>query len=154
MPINKKNTKDEARSILLRHLELPKATRAVIVSYIKNPEIFHFLKNACDSIGVFLISNMNEAVLAGADIWITDVLDDSIPIQELSQKRIVPIIPMIPVYKDIFSEFDPMKFTGNAFIFQSIDQFQMFEKIIRALENMRYAGDKRMLLENVETITI
>ena len=43
-----------------------------------------------------------------------------------------------------------MKFLGNAFIFETADQFQMLEKLIRALENMRYAGDKRMLLDNVE----
>jgi hypothetical protein len=47
-----------------------------------------------------------------------------------------------------------MKFEGNAFIFDSINEFQMFEKLIRALENMRYAGDKRMLLANVEKIII
>lgn len=154
MPIHTKNKKDEARSILLRHLELPKVTRAIVVSYIKNPEIFLFLKNACDAIGVVLISETDDIILAWADIWITDAIDSATPILELSKKRIVPIVPKMDEYADVFSEFDPMKFTGNAFIFQTVNQFQMFEKLIRALENMRYAGDKRMLLENVESISL
>lgn len=86
--------------------------------------------------------------LAGADIWITDTLDESTPIVELSKNRVVPVIPASNNTR--FAEFDPMKFEGNAFIFEKANQFQMFEKLIQALENMRYAGDKRMLLANVE----
>lgn len=86
--------------------------------------------------------------IAWADIWITDNLDDTIPMQQLSQQRVVPVIPA-SIHR-AFSEFDPMKFEWNAFIFEKVNTFQMFEKLIRALENMRYAGDKRMLLQNVE----
>lgn len=86
--------------------------------------------------------------IVGADIWITDILDESIPLHILAQHRVVPVIPISS--DKSFSEFDPMKFEGNAFLFGEVNQFQMFEKLIRALENMRYAGDKRMLLQNVE----
>lgn len=86
--------------------------------------------------------------ILGADIWITDVLREDIPLQVLSQQRVVPVIPLSSDKN--FSEFDPMKFEGNAFLFEKANQFQMLEKLIRALENMRYAGDKRMLLQNVE----
>lgn len=102
------------------------------------------------AIGITLITDTNEMSISGSDIWISDFLDDSLPIAELSQNRVVPVIPMTVAYQGIFSEFDPMKFEGNAFIFEKVDQFMMFEKLIRALENMRYAGDKRMLLANVE----
>jgi hypothetical protein len=139
MPINKKNQKDEARAVLLRHLELPKSIRAVVVSYIKNSELLEFFTHACESIGVRLITDHQDMVLSGADIWITDTLDDSIPVEELAKKRVVPVVPVTEKYGDTFSEFDPMKFTGNAFVFQEVNQFQMFEKLIRALENMRYA---------------
>jgi hypothetical protein len=154
MPTNKKNQKDEDRATLLRHMELPKGTRAIVVSYIKSPEILKFIDSACQAIGVVLVTDTQDIVISGADIWITDSLDNSIPIEELSKKMVVPVVPLIDSYKDIFTEFDPMKFTGNSFIFQGVNQFQMFEKLIRALENMRYTGDKRMLLENVGTITL
>lgn len=42
-----------------------------------------------------------------------------------------------------------MQFEGNAFIYETLETFPLFEKIIRAFENMRYAGDRRVLLKNV-----
>ena len=148
MPNNPKNQKEEARSILLRHLWLPKGTRATVLSYIQDSEILSFMQSACQAIWVTLITTIDQMSMAGADIWITDVIDDAIPLIELAQHRVVPVIPVSGSKQ--FAEFDPMKFEGNAFIFEGESQFQMFEKLIRALENMRYAGDKRMLLANVE----
>ncbi|MBC7503390.1 hypothetical protein H7169_00250 [Candidatus Gracilibacteria bacterium] len=148
MTTNPKNKKEEARSVLLRHLGLPKGTRATVISYIRDPEISSFISIACNSIGVTLITEIDNISLSGADIWITDLLDESIPFLTLAQNRVVPIVPVSSSKQ--FSEFDPMRFEGNAFIFQSVDQFQIFEKLVRALENMRYAGDKRILLANVE----
>lgn len=148
MPINPKNKKEEARSILLRHLWLPKTTRATVLSYIREPQILSFIQDACDAIGVTLITQIDDMALSGADIWITDAIDTSTPLRELALHRVVPVVP---VSQDkIFTEFDPMKFEWNAFLFESVNQFQMFEKLIRALENMKYAGDRRMLLANVE----
>lgn len=148
MPINPKNQKEEKRVALLRHLGLPKGTRAIVLSYIKDPQIRIFFQSACTAIWVALITEIDDTAIVWADIWITDILDEAIPLQLLAQHRVVPVIP-ISSNKN-FSEFDPMKFEGNAFLFEWVSQFQMFEKLIRALENMRYAGDKRMLLQNVE----
>lgn len=148
MPITPKNKKDDERSALLRQLGFPKWTRAIVLSYIHDPEILSFFHDACLAIGVVLVTSIDEMTIAWADIWITDNLDDTIPMQQLSQQRVVPVIPA-SIHR-AFSEFDPMKFEWNAFIFEKVNTFQMFEKLIRALENMRYAGDKRMLLQNVE----
>ncbi len=148
MPINSKNKKENERANLLRSLNLPKWTRAIALSYIRDSHILAFFRNACEAIGVTLITTIDDLAIAWADIWITDRIDDTIPMQTLSEQRVVPVVP-VSVNK-VFSEFDPMKFEWNAFIFDKVDSFQMFEKLIRALENMRYAGDKRMLLQNVE----
>lgn len=148
MPTNPKNQKEESRANLLRHLWLPKGTRSIVLSYIQDKTIGLFMQSACDAIGVTLITSIDTMSLAGADIWITDILDDTIPLIDLAQYRVVPVVPVSA--SPLFVEFDPMKFEGNAFIFDTVNQFQMFEKLIQALENMRYAGDKRMLLTNVE----
>ena len=148
MAINPKNQKEEARTVLLRHLGLPKSTRATVISYIKDPQIHSFLSIACQSIGVTLITDIDNISLSGADIWITDTIDDTIPLLALAQNRVVPVVPLSNSKQ--FSEFDPMRFEGNAFIFEQVNQFQIFEKLIRALENMRYSGDRRLLLANVE----
>ncbi len=145
---NAKNQKEESRANLLRQLWLPKESRSIVLSYIQDREIALFMQSACDSIWVTLITSIDALALVGADIWITDILFDTIPIATLAQNRVVAVIPTSQ--SKVFSEFDPMKFEWNAFIFESVNQFQMFEKLIRALENMRYAGDKRMLLANVE----
>jgi hypothetical protein len=42
-----------------------------------------------------------------------------------------------------------MKFEGNAFLFEKVDEYQMFASLVRYLENVRYPGDKRTLLKNV-----
>lgn len=148
MPITPKNKKENERANLLRSLNLSKWTRAIVLSYIRDHHILAFFQGACEAIGVTLITTIDDVAMAWADIWITDSLDEMIPMQTLSQQRVVPVIPMST--NRVFSEFDPMKFEWNAFIFEKVNQFQMLEKLIRALENMRYAGDKRMLLQNVE----
>ena len=148
MPINLKNKKVDGRNILLRQLGLPKWTRATVLSYISDPQILGFFHDACEAIGVTLITTIDDVTIAWADVWITDCFNETIPMQKLSEQCVVPVIPVST--NRAFSEFDPMKFEWNAFIFDKVDSFQMFEKLIRALENMRYAGDKRMLLQNVE----
>ena len=125
-----------------------------MLSYIKDPQVLDFLQVASKSIGIVLVTDINESTLIAWDIWITDKIDDSIPIKLLLEERVIPVIPAENPYSTAFKEFDPMKFEWNAFIFESINQFQMFEKLIRAIENMRYAGDKRTLLKNVESTQI
>ena len=69
--------------------------------------------------------------------------------KELIENVVVPIVPKDIVPFKNFSEFNPMKFEGNAFLFEEVNKFQMFEKIVRYLENIRYPGDKRTLLQNI-----
>jgi hypothetical protein len=42
-----------------------------------------------------------------------------------------------------------MKFEGNAFLFEEKNEFQMFASLVRYLENIRYPGDRKTLLNNV-----
>jgi hypothetical protein len=68
----------------------------------------------------------------------------------LVQATVVPILPIKNNFATNFSEFDPMKFSGNAFLFEQTDIYHIFEKLIRFLENIRYAGDRRTLMENLK----
>lgn len=154
MTINSKNKKEELRSLLLHNRSLPKNTRAIVLSYIQNPEILEFFRVACEAIWVVFIVDIDDTATSGSDIWITDMINDTIPLEILCKNHVIPVVPWELQYKKIFMEFDPMKFEWNAFIFEKKNQFQMFEKLIRAIENMRYAGDKRTLLQNVEAIKI
>ena len=146
MPANIKNQKEEQRATLLRAHGLPKTTRAIVVSYVQNAGIQAFLTLACASLGVILLEEKNETILAGADAWITDIIDISIPVNTLLHNIVVPIVP---TWDKRFSDFNPMKFEGNAFLFEKVDEYQMFASLVRYLENVRYPGDKRTLLKNV-----
>ncbi len=154
MPTNIKNKKEELRSLLLRQHGLPKNSRAIVLSYIQNPEIIEFFRVACVAIWVVFIADIDDTAISGSDIWITDTIADTIPLEILCKNHVIPVVPWELQYKNVFMEFDPMRFEWNAFIFEKKNQFQMFEKLIRAIENMRYAGDKRTLLQNVEAIKI
>ena len=73
----------------------------------------------------------------------------SMDLVNLMKHSIVPIVPRIHPLVLSLREFDPMKFEGNAFIYESENPYLIFEKLIRYLENVRYVGDKRTLLNNV-----
>lgn len=62
---------------------------------------------------------------------------------------VIPIIVKDHPLSMSLSEFEPMKFQGNAFIYESMNPYLIFEKLVRYLENIRYMGDKRILLNNV-----
>jgi hypothetical protein len=89
MPTNPKNQKEEARASLLRSLGAPKSTRAIVISFIKDETILDFLRQACLAIGVILITEIDDASVAGADIWITDSFSENIPLRTLAAKRVV-----------------------------------------------------------------
>ena len=93
MAVNLKNQKEEKRTALLRAHGLPNTTRAIVVSYVQNAGIQAFLTLACASLGVVLLHEKNETILAGADAWITDVLDTSVPVDTLLHNVVVPIVP-------------------------------------------------------------
>jgi hypothetical protein len=147
--MNTKNFKDEKRAHLFRALSLPKTTRAIVLLSFEESEIIDFLSRACDAIGVKAISGeFSLEMLDGADAIISD--GKNVDIKKLLPHVLVPIVTENIAKKYGLSEFNPMKFEGNAFLFEDPKNgFQIFEKIVRFLENIRYPGDKRTLLQNI-----
>jgi hypothetical protein len=154
MPVNLKNQKEEKRAALVRSLGLQKTVRAIVLSYIQDVDIALFMMAACDAIGVGLVTSPDSASIEGADAYITDILDDTVPMATLIEHAVVPIVPSQSSYSAKLSEFNPMKFEGNAFLFDPANQFQMFAALVRYLENVRYPGDKRTLVKNVSETQI
>lgn len=147
MPANIKNVKEEKHAELLRSLSLPKSTRAIILTDIADADILAFLTEATKAIGVYLFSEK------WADLWWVDAyltLDWQTPSRpDIMGNVIVPIGPTKGAKEAGFTEFNPMKFEGNSFLFESADKYQIFASIVRYLENVKYPGDKRTLLQNV-----
>ncbi len=148
MLINIKNQKEEKRATLIRAIWVKKDTRALILSYIEDHKIRDFLLRATEAIWVKLLLTSDDLAIEGADAFISDRVTQEIPLDTLLHNWVVPILPSESAPKKL-SEFNPMKFEWNSFLFEEVNEFQMFASLIRFLENIRYPGDKRTLLNNV-----
>jgi hypothetical protein len=147
MPTNLKNYKEEQRAALMRSLSLAKTTRALVIAYISDAEIRAFIDEATRSIDVILLED-SEINRKWADAFITDSWS-LVPKDELMKAVVVPIGPTLGAKEIGLAEFNPMKFEGNAFLFEQADRYQMFAALVRYLENVKYPGDKRTLLKNI-----
>ena len=139
---------DQHRVALMRKLWADRSTRALILLDIRDPEVKKFLSDAAPLLNITLSETLDSDSLGGYDACITDGLGD-LDLVNLVKHSVVPILPQDHALIQSFREFDPMKFEGNAFIFSSVNSYLIFEKLIRYLENIRYPGDKRTLLNNV-----
>lgn len=147
MPTNLKNYKEEKRAALQRSYSLAKSTRALVILFLSDETIRTFLKEAGESIDVVFLEDSSEN-REGADAFITDNWN-LVPLEELVSAIVVPIWPKEDSSEKNLHEFNPMKFEGNAFLFDKNDKFQVFAALIRYLENVKYPGDKRTLLKNL-----
>jgi hypothetical protein len=147
MPTNLKNFKEEKRAILLRSLSLAKSTRAIVILYLSDPWVRDFIEEAWKSIDVVFLDDTNEN-REGSDVFITDDWN-LVPLEELLKSVVVPVGPKEGSEERSLTEFNPMKFEWNAFLFEKKDKYQIFAALVRYLENVKYPGDKRTLLKNL-----
>lgn len=142
------NQKDLKKEALMRKLGATKSTRALIYLDVQDETTQSFLSEASKYLDIILIRDYSAEDAPWYDAIITDGIS-GIDLVSMVQQGIVPILSRTHPLIQSFREFDPMKFEGNAFIYESVNPYLIFEKLIRYLENIRYAGDKRTLLNNV-----
>jgi hypothetical protein len=152
MPAKKNADKEFMRKEFLRAHSLSPHTRAMVLFDIEESEMREFFLRAASSLNIALIplDTVSVTDYAAFDACISLREGNSSFWKPICLARVAPITLQSSTEKSLFSEFDPMKFSGNAFLFGNIDRFLIFEKLIRFLENIRYPGDRRILLENIE----
>lgn len=138
--------KKDFRKNFFKQYKIPKTARAIVVNNLENEKIRKSITEACLSVDIFVIENNSDLDFLGIDAIIADKIDKNF-IANISDNLVIPII-LNPKDK-IFKEFNPMKFEWNAFLFEKIELFSIFEKISRMLENSLYIGDRRTLLKNI-----
>lgn len=143
------NQKDQKKEALIRKLGATKSTRAFIYMDVEDEIVQNFLLEASKYLDIVLIQDYIAEDAPWYDAIITDGVSD-IDLVSIVQQGIVPILSRTHPLIESFREFDPMKFEGNAFIYETVNPYLIFEKLIRYLENIRYAGDKRTLLNNIQ----
>lgn len=141
------NQKKVIKKRCIRENWWDKTIRAIIVLQLSDNELQKALFDACKSIRVMCLDSWNNVQeLSAIDAFLTNCCDES-DLEKCFQYGIAPIFASNCSEK--ITEFNPMKFTGNGFIFEKNELFVIFEKICRFLENSSYAGDRRMLLKNI-----
>lgn len=138
--------KKDFRKNFFKQYKIPKTARAIVVNNLENEKIRKSITEACLSVDIFVIENNSNLDFFGVDAIIADKIDKNF-ITNISDNLVIPIV-LNPKDK-IFKEFNPMKFEWNAFLFEKIELFSIFEKISRMLENSLYIGDRRTLLKNI-----
>lgn len=138
--------KKDFRKNFFKQYKIPKTARAIVVNNLENEKIRKSITDACLSVDIFVIENNSDLDFLGIDAIISDKIDKNF-ITNISDNLVIPI--MLNPKDKIFKEFNPMKFEWNAFLFEKIELFSIFEKISRMLENSLYIGDRRTLLKNI-----
>ncbi len=155
--------KNNAKKRLLDKYRFPKTTRYIscidlhdsktrdfIIQWLADLGVVVFItgKTSSKSLLVKTVEKFDAEVLDGCDFLVSDAKTNPAHITACILAGIVPIIPKNTPFKSMFSQFDPMQFTGNSFIYEG-GQYQIFASIVALLENIKFPADREILLKNV-----
>lgn len=62
---------------------------------------------------------------------------------------VTPVVSKANVVSSLLSEFNPGKVTGNAYIFENNNKWEIFYALVRYLENYKFPYDNKALVKNV-----
>lgn len=139
--------KKSQKSKFLKEISAPKSTRAVIFNALENSILSDFIENACAEIDVICIKEINDENIFALDAIISDNTTKEKNLQKFLENFVTPILPTSSEFK--LEQFNPMKFSGEGFLFAENKNFLVFEQICKMLENLNYPGDKRVLIKNL-----
>lgn len=155
--------KNSAKRNLIIEYKLPKSTKYIGCIDLSDSKISNFIIQWLTDIGVsvFIIGkstvksdsirtvrDFSDVLLAGCDFFVSDTETNPSHMTACILAGIVPIVPKNTPFKNMFSQFNPMEFTGNSYIYEG-GQYQIFASTIALLENMKFPADREILLQNV-----
>lgn len=94
-------------------------------------------------------SKIDKNRLYGFDFVLWDDKHTGLDLVEAMSAGVTPIVPEKNALSGMLKQFDPMQFSGNAFLFREPNPFLMFAAAVGYLENAKFPEDKRILLKNV-----
>lgn len=143
---------------------LPKTASFLGIVAIKDPEKRRFVLEGISAIGlgalvlggddtgianVVPVEKISPNHLVGFDFFVYDNEHDGVDVIEYMKAGISPIMPEKNVFSGMLREFNPMKFEGNGFFWNSESPYCMFQKIVAYTENVKFPEDRRVLLKNI-----
>lgn len=90
---------------------------------------------------------LDTSLIAGFDFVVAcDEIED---LPSYLQKWVVPLICSSNPMSALFSQFNAVKNTWNAFLFESVHPFSIYAAIVQYLENYKFAFDNKNAIKNV-----
>jgi hypothetical protein len=158
--------KQMAKKNLQSIYSFPKTVNSLGIIAIKDPVKRKFILEGISAIGlgavvigsdevditnIITTEKVSQNDLVGFDFFVFDNEHEGIDIIQCMKAWIAPIMPEQNVFSWMLHEFNPMKFEGNGFFWNSDNPYCMFQKIIAYTENIKFPEDRRVLLKNITT---
>ena len=144
----------------------PKTIGSLGIIAIKDPEKRRFILEGIAAIGlgalviggedrdienIIIVEKVSQNELGGFDFFIYDNEHEGVDVIQYMKAGITPIMPEKNVFSGMLREFNPMKFEGNGFFWNSENPYCMFQKVVAYMENIKFPEDRRVLLKNITT---
>ncbi|MDD2892266.1 MAG: hypothetical protein PHQ95_04850 [Candidatus Gracilibacteria bacterium] len=158
--------KQMAKKNLQSIYSFPKTINSLGIIAIKDPEKRKFVMEGIAAIGLGALVIGNDSInipniifaekvsqneLVGFDFFVFDNEHDGVDVIQYMKAGITPIMPEQNVFSGMLREFNPMKFEGNGFFWNSDNPYCIFQKIVAYTENIKFPEDRRVLLKNIST---
>lgn len=144
----------------------PKTLNSLGIIAIKDPEKRKFVLEGVAAIGlgaivigsddmdisnIVPIEKVPQNELIGFDFFVFDNEHEGVDVIQYMKAGITPIMPEKNVFSGMLREFNPMKFEGNGFFWNSDNPYCIFQKVVAYTENIKFPEDRRVLLKNITT---
>ncbi|MDD2516000.1 MAG: hypothetical protein PHF46_04235 [Candidatus Gracilibacteria bacterium] len=165
LKINTTETKKVVKENVKEHFNIQKGVTIIGIIAIENKEKRDFIVKGLSEIGlgaiaffkgpnediqnISFVEKLNSNMLPGFDFFVSDEIGDEVDIMKYMKNGIVPIMPEQNTFTGIIKPFNPMMFEGNAFLFKKDGCYNIFERIVAYLENIKFPEDRRILIKNV-----
>lgn len=85
------------------------------------------------------------------EIWLDFIVTDNNTdnLKEFIHNWVCPIVQANNYLLAILEEFNPLKVSGNSFVFKNDNEWDIFYAIVRYLENFKFPYDNRNLIKNL-----
>lgn len=156
--------KQMAKKNIQAAYSFPKTVGSLGIVAIKDPLKRRFVLEGIGAIGLgalvlggedFAIENVatvekiSQNDLIGFDFFVFDNEHEGVDVIEYMKVGIAPIMPEKNVFSGMLREFNPMKFEGNGFFWNSDNPYCIFQKVVAYTENIKFPEDRRVLLKNI-----
>lgn len=162
--ISLREIKQMAKKNLQSIYSFPKTVSSLGIVAIKDPEKRRFVLEGIAAIGlgalviggddphvpnIIMVEKVSQNDIVGFDFFVFDNEHEGVDVIQYMKAGIAPIMPEKNVFSGMLREFNPMKFEGNGFFWNSDNPYCMFQKIIAYTENIKFPEDRRVLLKNI-----